>query len=50
MEHADATDVVWVTSEALCVIDREQGGIEALADDGIKLLSLLTAADLRATA
>ncbi|MEZ0111921.1 orotate phosphoribosyltransferase [Catenulispora sp. EB89] len=33
--------------EALCVIDREQGGSEALATQGIQLLSLLTAADLR---
>lgn len=36
--------------EALCVIDREQGGAEALAAQGIQLLSLLTAADLRAAA
>ncbi|MBS2549908.1 orotate phosphoribosyltransferase [Catenulispora sp. NL8] len=33
--------------EALCVIDREQGGTEALAAKGIQLLSLLTADDLR---
>jgi len=33
---------------ALCVIDREQGGADALADEGIGLLSLLTAGDLRA--
>jgi orotate phosphoribosyltransferase len=33
--------------EALCVIDREQGGAEALAAEGIELLSLLTADDLR---
>ena len=33
--------------EALCVIDREQGGGEALAAQGIQLLSLLTAEDLR---
>lgn len=36
--------------EALCVIDREQGGADALAAEGIALLSLLTAADLRAAA
>lgn len=35
---------------ALCVIDREQGGAQALAAEGIDLLSLLSAADLRATA
>lgn len=34
--------------EALCVIDREQGGAEALGAEGIDLLSLLTATDLRA--
>jgi len=33
--------------EALCVIDREQGGGEALAAQGIQLLFLLTAEDLR---
>ena len=36
--------------EALCVIDREQGGAEALGAQRIGLLSLLTAADLRAAA
>ncbi|GAA3919603.1 hypothetical protein GCM10023084_82140 [Streptomyces lacrimifluminis] len=36
--------------EALCVIDREQGGADALAAEGIGLLSLLTAAGLRAAA
>lgn len=36
--------------EALCVIDREQGGGAALAVEGIGLSSLLTATDLRATA
>ncbi|MFF3697140.1 orotate phosphoribosyltransferase [Streptomyces sp. NPDC002221] len=34
--------------EALCVIDRQQGGAEALAGEGIGLVSLLTADDLRA--
>jgi orotate phosphoribosyltransferase len=33
--------------EALCVIDRQQGGAEALAAQGLQLLSLLTAGDLR---
>jgi orotate phosphoribosyltransferase len=36
--------------EALCVIDREQGGAKALKAEGISLLSLLTAEDLRAAA
>ncbi|ACU74997.1 orotate phosphoribosyltransferase [Catenulispora acidiphila DSM 44928] len=36
--------------EALCVIDREQGGGEALAAQGIQLSSLLTADDLRSAA
>ena len=33
---------------ALCVIDRQEGGAEALADHGIKLRALLTRADLDA--
>lgn len=37
-------------TEALCVIDRGQGGAEALAEEGIGLISLLTADDLRAAA
>jgi orotate phosphoribosyltransferase len=32
--------------QALCVIDRQEGGAEALAHDGITLRSLLTRADL----
>lgn len=36
--------------EALCVIDRQQGGAEALAGERIQLLSLLTAEDLRTAA
>lgn len=35
--------------EALCVIDRGQGGLEALAAEGIRLISLLTAEQLRST-
>ncbi|GAA4839957.1 orotate phosphoribosyltransferase [Luteimicrobium xylanilyticum] len=37
-------------TDALCVIDRQEGGAEALAGHGIALRSLVTAADLRATA
>jgi orotate phosphoribosyltransferase len=36
--------------EALCVIDREQGGAETLAAQGLRLMCLLTADDLRAAA
>ena len=35
---------------ALCVIDRQEGGAEALAAEGIKLRALLTRADLEAAA
>lgn len=35
---------------ALCVIDREQGGAETLADAGVRLVSLLRAEDLAAAA
>jgi orotate phosphoribosyltransferase len=33
-------------ASAVCAIDREQGGLEALAGDGVELRSLLTRADL----
>lgn len=36
-------------TNALCVIDREQGGRQALAGTGITLESLLTAAELRSS-
>jgi orotate phosphoribosyltransferase len=36
--------------QVLCVIDGEQGGLEALQVEGISLLSLLTAHDLRTAA
>lgn len=36
--------------EALCVIDRGQGGTEALAAEGIRLSSLFTAQELRPAA
>ena len=35
---------------ALCVIDRQEGGAEALAAEGIALVALLTRADLEAAA
>ena len=35
---------------AICVIDRQEGGTQALADDGITLRALLTRADLDAAA
>ena len=35
------------SNQALCVIDREQGGADALAAESISLLALLTAKDLR---
>jgi orotate phosphoribosyltransferase len=35
---------------ALCVIDRQEGGAQALAEEGIKLRALLTRADLDAAA
>jgi orotate phosphoribosyltransferase len=39
-----------IVEVALCVIDREQGGREALTEVDIELRSLFTADDLRATA
>jgi orotate phosphoribosyltransferase len=35
-------------SDALCVIDRQEGGAEALAKDGLRLHALLTRQDLTA--
>ena len=35
-----------VVGDALCVIDREEGGTEALAAEGIRLHALLTRTDL----
>ena len=37
-----------IVDTALCVIDRQEGGAQALAADGIALRSLLTRADLEA--
>ncbi|WP_042394532.1 orotate phosphoribosyltransferase [Streptacidiphilus carbonis] len=48
LSTADLRGLGAVVDRALCVIDRQQGGAEALAAQGIGLLSLLTADDLRA--
>ncbi len=50
LSTADLRNLGAQVDEALCVIDREQGGAEALKAEGITLLSLLTAEDLRAAA
>ncbi|SDM68821.1 orotate phosphoribosyltransferase [Actinacidiphila guanduensis] len=50
LSAADLRNLGAQVDEALCVIDREQGGGEALKAAGISLLSLLTAEDLRAAA
>lgn len=50
LSTADLRDLGALVTEALCVIDRRQGGSEALAAEGIDLLSLLTADDLRLAA
>lgn len=50
LSTADLRGLGAEVGEALCVIDREQGGAQALAAEGIDLLSLLSAADLRAGA
>ncbi|WP_393053244.1 orotate phosphoribosyltransferase [Streptomyces sp. LN549] len=50
LSTADLRDLGADVREALCVIDRQQGGAEALASERIQLLSLLTADDLRSAA
>lgn len=50
LSTADLRNLGAQVEEALCVIDREQGGAEALKAEGVGLLSLLTAEDLRAAA
>lgn len=47
LSTADLRGLGAQVGEALCVIDREQGGTDALAAEDIELLSLLTAEDLR---
>ncbi|WP_327238885.1 orotate phosphoribosyltransferase [Streptomyces sp. NBC_01318] len=49
LSTTDLRDLGADVREALCVIDRQQGGAEALASERIQLLSLLTADDLRTT-
>ncbi|MGC4987421.1 orotate phosphoribosyltransferase [Streptomyces sp. DT193] len=50
LSTADLRNLGAQVDAALCVIDREQGGAEALKAEGISLLSLLMAEDLRAGA
>lgn len=50
LSTADLRGLGAVVTAALCVIDRGQGGAGALAAEGIDLISLLTADDLRAAA
>ncbi|WP_234376614.1 orotate phosphoribosyltransferase [Streptomyces sp. CB01201] len=50
LSTADLRNLGAQVDGALCVIDRDQGGTEALKRAGISLLSLLTAVDLRAAA
>jgi orotate phosphoribosyltransferase len=50
LSTADLRALCATVTDALCVVDREQGGAEALVAEGVRLLSLLTADDLRAAA
>ena len=50
LSTADLRGLGAEVNQALCVIDREQGGADALAAQGIGSLSLLTAEDLRTAA
>ena len=49
LSTADLRGLGAVVREALCVIDRGQGGADALAAEDVRLVSLLTADDLRAS-
>lgn len=49
LSTADLRGLGAVVREALCVIDRGQGGAGALAAEDVRLVSLLTADDLRAS-
>jgi orotate phosphoribosyltransferase len=50
LSTADLRSLGALVNQALCVIDRGQGGADALAVEGIDLLSLLTADDLQTAA
>jgi orotate phosphoribosyltransferase len=50
MSTADLRDRGAVIDEALCVVDRGEGGAECLAKHGLKMRALFTAEDLRAAA
>jgi orotate phosphoribosyltransferase len=39
-----------VVTDVLCVVDREEGGVERLAEHGLKLHALFTAAELKVAA
>jgi orotate phosphoribosyltransferase len=47
---ADLRERGAVIDEALCVVDREEGGAETLAKHGLRMRALFTAEDLRAAA
>lgn len=39
-----------VVTDVLCVVDREEGGVERLAEHGLKVHALFTAAELKVAA
>jgi orotate phosphoribosyltransferase len=47
---ADLRERGAVIDEALCVVDREEGGAATLAKHGLRMRALFTADDLRAAA
>lgn len=47
LSHQDLVNSGARCSKALCIIDREQGGAEKLAEAGIELTSLFVKSDLR---
>jgi orotate phosphoribosyltransferase len=48
LSTADLRDRGAIVDDALCVIDREEGGAENLASHGLRLSALFTAEELRA--
>lgn len=50
LSTADLRERGAVIDEALCVVDREEGGAECLAKHGLRMRALFTAEDLRAAA